>query len=75
MSVLSYEGIVKKGEIRLETGIKLPENAKVYVIVADVDVKLSGKKPVQILSPRLKDRKQAARFKLIVTEEKPNASV
>ena len=75
MSISTYEGVVKKGKIHLQTGIKLPENAKVYVIVADIDVKLGDKNPVQILSPRLKNRKQAARLKLTVTEEKPNARI
>ena len=75
MSISTYEGVVKKGKIHLQAGIKLPENAKVYVIVADIDVKLGDKKPVQILSPRLKNRKQAARLKLTVTEEKPNARI
>jgi len=75
MSISTYEGVVKKGKIHLQAGIELPENAKVYVIVADIDVKLSDKKSVQVLSPRLKSRKQAARLKLTVTEEKPNARI
>lgn len=75
MSIVTYEGVVKKGKIRLQEGIKLPENAKVYVIIADIDVKIGDKKPVRVLSPRLKNRKQAARFKLTVTEEKPHARV
>jgi hypothetical protein len=75
MTITTYEGVVKKGKIRLQEGIKLPENAKVYVIIADVDVKISEKKPVRVLSPHLKNRKQAARLQLTVTEEKPNARV
>ena len=75
MSITTYEGVVKKGKIRLRDGIELPENAKVYVIVANIDVKLDDKKPVRVMSPRLKNRKQAARFKLTVTEEKPNARI
>jgi hypothetical protein len=75
MSIATYEGVVKKGKIRLQDGIELPENAKVYVIVANIDVKLGDKKPVRMMSPRLTSRKQAARLKLTVTEEKPNARV
>ncbi len=75
MSISTYEGVVKKGKIRLQEGVQLPENTKVYVVVADVDVKIDDKKRVQIMSPRLKNRKQAARFQLTVTEEKPNARV
>jgi hypothetical protein len=75
MSIATYEGVVKKGKIRLQDGIELPENAKVYVIVADVDVKVANKKLVRVMSPRLKNRKQAALLKLTVTEEKPNARI
>jgi len=75
MSITTYEGVVKKGKIRLQDGIELPENARVYVIVANIDVKLDDKKPVRVLSPRVKNRKQAARLKLTVTEEKPNARI
>ncbi|MEW5938928.1 MAG: hypothetical protein AB1750_04645 [Chloroflexota bacterium] len=75
MSIATYEGVVKKGKIRLQEGARLPENAKVYIVVASVDVKVGDKKRVQVMSPRLKNRKQAARLKLTVTEEKPNAKL
>jgi hypothetical protein len=71
MAVATYEGVVEKGKIRLKEGVKLPENAKVYVIVPDL--KQDKKKVVQILSPRLVRRHDASRFKMTVTEEKPNA--
>ena len=71
MAVTTYEGVVEKGKIRLKAGVQLPENAKVYVIVPDV--KMGKKKIVQILTPRLAHREDASRFKLTVTEEKPNA--
>jgi len=71
MAVTTYEGVVEKGKIRLKAGIKLPENAKVYVIVPDL--KMGKEKVVQILSPRLVRREDVARFKMTVTEEKPNA--
>jgi hypothetical protein len=70
MAVTTYEGVVEKGKIRLKAGVKLPENAKVYVIVPDL--KTDKKKAVQILSPRLAHREDAARFNMTVTEEKPN---
>jgi len=73
MAVTTYEGVVEKGKIRLKAGVKLPENAKVYVIVPDVE--MEKKKVVQILTPRLVHREDAARFKMIVTKEKPNARI
>jgi len=42
MTILTYEGVVEKGKIRLKSGIKLPGNAKVYVIIPDL--KLDEKK-------------------------------
>ena len=71
MAVTTYEGVVEKGKIRLKAGVELPENAKVYVIVTDW--KTEKKKAVQILSPSLVHREDAARFKMTVTKEKPNA--
>jgi len=73
MTVATYEGVVEKGKIRLKPGVKLPENAKVFVIVPDVT--MEKKKLVQILTPRLAHREDAARFKMTVTKEKPNARI
>ena len=33
MTVMTYEGIVEHGQIRLKSDIRLPEQAKVYVII------------------------------------------
>ncbi len=73
MTVTTYEGVVEKGKIRLKAGVKLPENAKVYVIVADL--KLDEKKVIRMLTPRLVNRQQAADFKMQVTKVKPNARI
>lgn len=63
MAVTTYEGVVEKGKIRLNVNVKLPENARVYVIVPD--------EPAQTVSyvrtPRLKYPKQAKDFKLKVS--------
>ncbi len=73
MAIVTYEGVVEKGKIRLEAGVQLPENVRVYVIVPDL--KVDKKKALQVLTPRLAHREDAARFKMTVTEEKPNARV
>ena len=44
MSVTTYQGKVENGQIRLTGNIHLPENAKVYVIVPDIESHGSGKK-------------------------------
>lgn len=73
MTVVTYEGVVEKGKIRLKAGVKLPENAKVYVVVADLQ--LDEKKAIRMLTPRLANRKQAADFKMTMTKIKPNAKI
>ncbi len=64
MSITTYEGVVEKGKIRLKPGVKLPEKAKVYVIVPDLPVQ--KKKTARVLTPRLAQRKQASEFKMKV---------
>ena len=44
MSVTTYQGTVENGQVRLAEDVRLPENAKVYVIVPDVESNASGKK-------------------------------
>ena len=44
MSVTTYQGIVENGQVKLTGDIRLPENAKVYVVVPDVESGASGKK-------------------------------
>jgi hypothetical protein len=44
MSVTTYQGTVENGQVRLAGNVRLPENAKVYVIVPDVESSASGKK-------------------------------
>ena len=75
MSVEIFEGVLEKGKIRLKSGAKLPDYAKVFVIVTEevIPVTIDGKKSIQILSPHFARREDAARFELTVTEEKTNA--
>lgn len=74
MTLITYEGIVQKGSILLSEGVQLPENAKVYIVVTEevIPVEINGKKPIQILSPRLAVKEDAAHFDVTVTEGKPN---
>jgi len=67
MAVKTYEGIVEKGKIRLNPGVRLPENAKVYVIVPEASAQ--KKKVVRVLTPRLVHRKQASDFIMKVGKE------
>lgn len=66
MSITTYEGVVEKGKIRLTSDVRLPENAKVYVIVPDESTQ--KKRTTRVLTPRLANRRQAADFKMKVSK-------
>jgi hypothetical protein len=71
MSVTTIEGVVEKGQIRLPATIRLPEKAKVYVLIPDAEVL-----PVAYIgSPRLAHPEQTADFQKEVTEERLDDSV
>jgi len=63
----AVEGVVENGRIRLREEVVLPENATVYVIVAE--------SPARIHTPRLADPKQAADFRKQVLELTSDAAV
>ena len=65
MSILTLEGIVQEGQIRLKTDYHLPDKTKVYVVVPDIQ----GEKYARIFSPRLANPEQAIDFKMQVTQE------
>lgn len=44
MSVTTYQGTVENGQVKLAGDISLPENARVYVIVPDVESNAGGRK-------------------------------
>lgn len=75
MAVLTFEGVVEAGQIRLLNGELLPDKATVYVVVPEAK---GGEKPVyavtippnpRILSPHLVNKEDAAHFDMTVVEE------
>jgi hypothetical protein len=71
MSVVTLEGIVEHGQIRLTSNVRLPENAKVYVIIPDAKVEQTAR----VYSPRLAHPEQATDFKMEIIKESPNANL
>lgn len=57
MQITTIEGIVKNGQILLTEDIDLPESAKVYVIVPDLQ-----RRTARIMSPRLVDKDKMKDF-------------
>ena len=64
MSVLTLEGIVENGQIRVRSDIRLPEKARVYIIIPDVPATQAA----HVYTPRLVHPEQAADFKLEIIE-------
>ena len=71
MSIVTIEGVVEHGQIRLKSDIQLPDNTMVYVVVPGMQVQQIA----HVASPRLAHPEQAADFKLEVVEEPADASV
>lgn len=71
MKVTTFEGIIENGQIRLPANLHLPEKAKVYVVVPDVEMQ----QVAYVSSPRLAHPEQAEDFKKEVFEESSDAGI
>lgn len=71
MGIATDEAIVKNGQIRLPVDVRLPEHARVYVVVPGVEIAPAA----QVASPRLVHPEQAVDFNLEVVEEGGDATV
>lgn len=71
MSVITLEGVVRDGQIRLEGDVRLPENAKVYVIIPEA----GSPQRVRVASPRLVHRDQLKDFQMEIGSEDPSANL
>lgn len=72
MRVVTFEGVVENGQIKLTTtNVRLPENTKVYIVVPEMQIEQSAR----IVSPRLVHPEQAADFKMEIVEESTDAGV
>lgn len=60
MSVITYEGIIEDGQIKLAPSVHLPNHTKVYVVVPEApEIELP-----RVSSPRLKYPEQITDFKM-----------
>ncbi len=71
MKVTAIEGTVENGQVRLPADVRLPENAKVYVVIPGVEERAIP----YIGSPRLAHPEQVADFEKEVIEEGPDADL
>jgi hypothetical protein len=71
VKVTTYEATVENGQIKLDEAVRLPERARIYVVVPG-DEEASG---FHVGSPRLARRADAVDFAKEVVEESPDAGV
>lgn len=71
MSIVTLEGVVEHGKIRLSGGVQLPDNTKVYVVVPGMQIEQIA----HIASPRLVHPDQIGDFKLEVIEDSSDAKL
>jgi hypothetical protein len=71
MAILSFEGRVENGRIKLPDDVTLPEHTKVYVVIPDSE---SAPQP-RLYSPRLGHPEQAADFAKQIIEVLPDAEL
>ena len=71
MPVVTLEGVVEHGQIKLKANIPLPDNTKVYVVIPDLQIEQSAR----LVSPRLAHPAQAADFEMEVSEEPGDAGI
>jgi hypothetical protein len=69
MLVTAIEGVVENGSIRLREAVSLPENTKVYVIVAEQYQTPSA----HVRTPRLANPKQFGDFRKQIIEVSTDA--
>ena len=68
MAILTIEGIVENGQIRLRDHVVLPEHTKVYVVIPDAE----APSPARAYGPRLVHPEQALAFAKQVISETPD---
>ena len=71
MAILTVEGIVENGQIRLPENVTLPEHTKVYVVIPDVETRPQA----HVYSPRLVHPAQAADFAKQIIEVSADADL
>ena len=71
MKVSTYEATVENGQIKLSEAVRLPEHARVYVVVPGVE----EMSEFHVGSPRLAQPERAADFVKEVAEEPADARI
>ena len=71
MSIVTFEGVVEHGQIRLAPNIRLPDKTRVYVVVPGLEAEPARR----LFSPRLAHPEQVSDFTMKVIQQEPDAGV
>jgi len=71
MKVTTYEATVENGQVKLPAAVRLPEHARVYVVVPGME----EEPRYHLRSPRLAQPERAAEFAKEVVEEPRDAGL
>ncbi len=71
MAILTVEGVVENGQIRLRDHVTLPEHTKVYVVIPDIETAPQA----HIYSPHLVHPGQAVDFTKQIIEVSADAEL
>ena len=71
MGILTIEGVVENGQIRLSGNLNLAEHTRVYVVVPE----MAAVPPAHIASPRLAHPEQAVDFVKQIVEVSAHAGI
>lgn len=71
MPVLTLEGVVEHGQLKLTTRVPLPDNTKVSVVISD----LQHEPRARLVSPRLVHPEQIAECQMEVSKDSGNDDV
>lgn len=71
MSVMTLEGVVEQGQIRLRSNVRLKDHTKVLVVVPDYWTEETRR----IVSPRLVRAEQLVDFEMEIVEGTADANV
>lgn len=70
MNVVTIEGVVENGQIKVPQGVLLPEHARVYIVIPS-----GPERPMaRVTSPHLAHPEQIADFRMEV-QERPNGGL
>ncbi len=69
MGVITLEGIIERGQIRIAPDVHLPDKTKVYVVIPGIQIE----RIAHIFTPRLAHPEQAIDFELEIVEEPSHA--